>query len=115
RLVLHPLEQVAGLALEHAAHRIQRAEPHGLRTAVLEHRDVRGGEPDPFGELADAHLALGEFDVDAHDDRHQMTSSRSRCIAVARRSRTRSTATTRTMAPRTTAIPNSSSCTPGSR
>ena len=64
-----PLEQVTGLAVEHPAHGFQGAEAHGLGPAVLQHRHVRGGEPDAIGELPHAHPALGQLDVDAHDAR----------------------------------------------
>ena len=67
------LEQVAGLALEHPAHRLEGAEPDRLGAAVLEHRDVGRRQTDQLGELPHPHLAPGQLDVDADDDRHQMT------------------------------------------
>ena len=48
-------------------------------------------EPDTLGELPDAHLALGQLDVDAHHDGHQMTASMSVRSVVACRSRARIT------------------------
>ena len=89
---------------QHPAHRLEGAEPHRLGPAVLEHGHVRRRQPDPLGELADAHLALGQLDVDAHDDRHQMTASRSVRSAVACRSSARMT----TMSSPRTATPTSS-------
>ena len=46
-----PLEQVAGLALQHPAHRLEGGEPDRLGAAVLQHRDVAGGEPDALREV----------------------------------------------------------------
>ena len=43
---LDPLEEVAGLAVEHAAHGFEGAEAHGLGSPVLQHGDVGRGEPD---------------------------------------------------------------------
>src|ERR1044072_2731806 len=93
-LVVDPLQQVARLAVQDPAHGFQRAEAHRLRAAVLQDRDVRRREADPLGELADAHLALGQLDVDAHHDRHQITASMSVRSVVALRSRARITTTT---------------------
>jgi hypothetical protein len=70
RLVLDPLEEVARLAAKRATHCVERAEPDGFGSPVLEDSDVGGGEPDLVGELADAHLPLRQLDVDAYDDRH---------------------------------------------
>src|SRR5690606_10348223 len=85
-------QQVTGLALEHAADRLERREADGLRSPVLEHRDVRDGDAHSLGELGHGHLAARELDVEVHDDRHQMTSLRSSSSCVARTSRARMTA-----------------------
>ena len=45
-----PAQQVAGLALQHLAQRLERGEPHRLRAPVLEHREVGGSDPDPVGQ-----------------------------------------------------------------
>src|SRR5690606_23205702 len=91
-LVRHVLEDVARLALEHAADRLERREADGLGSPVLEHRDVRDGDAHGLGELGHGHLAPRELDVEVHHDRHQMTSLRSSSSCVARTSRARMTA-----------------------
>jgi len=88
---IDPLQQISGLALEHSAHRFQRAESHGLGAPVLQHGHVGRGEPDSIGEFPDTHLSLGQLDVDTHHDRHQMTASMSVRRVVALRSRARIT------------------------
>src|SRR5689334_14204639 len=82
-----PLQEVAGLALQHLAHRLQGGEAHCLRAAVLEHRDVGRREAHALGELPHAHLAPGQLDIDPYDDGHrsppQMTASISDRSSVA--------------------------------
>src|SRR5690606_4797349 len=85
------VEQVAGLAVEDPADRIEGREAYGLRPSVLEDGDVRGGNADGVGEVADAHAALGEHAVDRDADCHHTTSSSSARIAMASRRRKRRT------------------------
>ena len=73
RLVRLPPQQVARLALQRLAQRLEGGEPHRLGAAVLEHGEVGGRDPDPFGELAHRELAPGQHHVDVDDDRHQTT------------------------------------------
>src|SRR5918996_1894718 len=120
RLVVDPFEEVARLAAERATHRVERAEPDGLGPPVLEDSDVGRGEPDLVGELADAHLPLGQLDLDVHHDRHQMTSSSSVCSSLASASRemawassVRRTNTRRPIPPAATEPPPIRSTTPG--
>ena len=56
--VLDVFEEVAGLALQHPAHRLEGREPHRLGAPVLQHRDVGRGEADQLREVADAELPL---------------------------------------------------------
>jgi hypothetical protein len=113
-LVVDPLEQVARLAVENPAHGLQGGEADRLGAAVLEDRDVCRCEPDRLGELADTHLALGQLDVDADDDRHQITACMSVRSVVACRSRARMTTISSPSTVTPTTIRNSSSGTPGS-
>ncbi len=85
------LQQVAGLAFENSAHRLQRAEADGLRTTVLQHGHVGRCQPHTLGELTHAHLAFGQLDVEPHDDGHQITASMSVRNTVALRNRARMT------------------------
>src|SRR5829696_4224561 len=111
---LDPLEQVTWLAFEHPAHGLQSAEPNSLRATVLQHRDIRRCQPDPLGEFADAHLAFGQLDVDAHHDGHQMTASMSVRSAVACRSNLRITIISSPSTETPTTMRNSMSGSPGS-
>ena len=79
-----PPQQVARLALEHLAQRLERGEADRLGPPVLQHGEVGRGDADALGERADGHLAPGEHHVDVDDDRHQITSSSSawRCVRL---------------------------------
>src|SRR5690606_16947754 len=92
-LVGHPAQDVAGLAVQGAADRVQRGEPDRLGPPVLQHGDVGGRDADGGRELADRQAALGEQHVEIDDDRHQTTSAISVCRSVALRSRPRITVT----------------------
>src|SRR5215207_5719967 len=70
-----PFEKVTGLALEHPTHGLEGAEAYGFGASVLQHRDIRWCETDKLRELADAQLPFRELNIDADDDRHQMTAS----------------------------------------
>ncbi len=86
-----PPEDVARLAIEHPAHRVQGGEADGSGPSVFEHRDVRRGDADGPGEVAHGHLASGEHDVELDDEGHQMTQSSSARSAVAASSSPRMT------------------------
>src|SRR5438105_3486822 len=64
-------EQVAGLALQHFANALQRLEAHPAHLARLQQRQVLLGDADAFGELARAHLAARQHDIQVDDDGHQ--------------------------------------------
>src|SRR5690606_32739155 len=86
-------QNVAGLAVQHAADRIERGEAHRLGAPVLEHGDIGRRDADGISELLHAHLAAGEHHVDVDHDRHQTTSERSCSSCSALRSRPRMTPT----------------------
>ena len=46
-------QYVPGLAFQDAADRVEGREPHRLRAAILQHRDVRRGDSNCFREVAD--------------------------------------------------------------
>src|SRR5690606_28480478 len=73
----YPAQDVARLAFENLADRIQGGEAHGFGPAVLQHRDVRGSDVDGSGEVCDRHLLLRELDIEVDDDGHQTPSARS--------------------------------------
>src|SRR4029079_6511029 len=92
-----------------------------LGAAVLEHRQVGGGDPDAVREFAHGHLPPGQHHVDVDGDRHQITSSSSARSCDASTSRAtawasslRSTST-RSATPRmATPMPAMMTVTPGS-
>src|SRR5690606_22510610 len=92
-LVGHPAQDVAGLAVEGAADRVERGEPDRLGPPVLQHGDVGGRDADRGGELADRQVERGETHVEIDDGRHQTTTAISGCRSVALRSRPRMTVT----------------------
>ena len=73
-VAVHPDDDVAGLALEFATHRVQGGQAHRLRLAGLEDRKVRNRDSDASCELGQGHLALEQHVVEADLDRHQTVS-----------------------------------------
>src|SRR5262245_23445047 len=64
------LEQVAGLARERLADRLERREADRPRLAGLEDREVGEGHADPIGELGERHPAIVQEVVELDGDRH---------------------------------------------
>lgn len=64
------LEQIARLAVENLANPAERIEPNAADLARLQQGYVLLGDADPFREFLRAHLALGQHDVEVHDDAH---------------------------------------------
>src|SRR3990172_456435 len=89
--IRRPPEDVTRLATQHAADRVQGAQPDGSGAPILQHGDVRRANADGLSEVAYGHLASGEHDVEIHGDGHQITSSSSVRSAIADSSRPRMT------------------------
>ena len=71
-------EQVAGLAAEHLADRLQRREADGAGLAGLEDRQVGERDVDLLGELGQRHPPVVKQVVEFHGDRHVRPSLRGR-------------------------------------
>jgi len=69
--VVDPLEKVAWLTLEGAAHRIQRRQTDSLGSTVLEYCDVGRRDAHPIGELLDTHLLTRKLHIDPTDNGHR--------------------------------------------
>ena len=61
-------QDVARLAFESFANCVESREPNRLGLAVLQDGDVGHRDADSLGQLGDAHLPLGQHDVDVNDD-----------------------------------------------
>src|SRR3954449_415160 len=75
-------EQVAGLAAEHSADRLQRREADRARLAGLEDREVGEGDVDLLGKFRQRHPPLVKKLVELDRDRHHTVPSRSSRINV---------------------------------
>src|SRR5688500_14106101 len=75
-------EQVARLALELAADRLERREADRLGLAGLEDRQVGERQVDPLAELGQRHAAGVEEVVELDGDRHHTVPSRSSRMAA---------------------------------
>ncbi|MCW2285120.1 hypothetical protein M2323_002960 [Rhodoblastus acidophilus] len=64
-------EEIARLAVQLGANPFKRFKANAFHLAGFQQRQVLFGDPDAGGEIARAHLALGEHDVEVDDDRHQ--------------------------------------------
>jgi MoxR-like ATPase len=76
-IIRHPLEQVAGLAVQRAADRRQRLEAHAAHLAALEQRDVDLGDAHLLGQLARAHAPAQEHGIELDNDGHRSSARRS--------------------------------------
>ena len=63
-------EDVAGLAIEMLADRVERREANRLCAAGFEHGEVLRRDSDGFGEVVQLHFPLREHDVEVDDDWH---------------------------------------------
>ena len=71
------LDEVAGLAVEHVADRLQGFEPNPLGLARLEDREVGQGDADLAREVGERHAPSVQHVVDLDEDGHQIIARRS--------------------------------------
>src|SRR5690606_25020834 len=79
------LQQLAGLALQHPADRLQGREAHALDVALLEQREVGLADADRVSQLLRLHLAPRQHHVEVNHDRHQTMLLASSAVAAASR------------------------------
>src|SRR3982750_3091686 len=75
-------EQVAGLAIEGAANRVERGEADRARLAGLQDRQVGKRDVDPFGEFGQGHPPVVQQILELDGDGHQIVPSKSSLISV---------------------------------
>src|SRR5690242_9173341 len=77
-------EQVAGLAIEHVADRLERRETDRARLARLQDRQIGNADIDAGGEFGQRHPPIVEQFVEPDLDRHQIVIAGSSRIAAPR-------------------------------
>src|SRR5207237_5469723 len=97
-------QQVARLALEIVADRVQRLEADALHAAGLEQTEIGLGDADMRSEILGAGLAQRQHDVEADDDRHLQSPQTIWLCSSARRSASASRRATKKSRPLTSSI-----------
>src|SRR3546814_3352372 len=85
--------QVAGLAGERAAERVEGRETDRLGLAGLQDREIGKGDADRVRQFGERHAAVAQQAVEPDNDRHQTVPSRSSRIAAPRSKTSASTKT----------------------